>query len=92
MTHDRLTQALLDPASVFSSPIAVVNDPQLSPEDKIEILRRWEYDAREVQVATEEGFPAPEPDTLLDAVLAALHRLGTGPDVEHTPPTKQGGV
>ena len=27
-----------------------------------------------------------------DAVLAALHCLGAGPDTEHTPPTKQGGV
>jgi len=25
-------------------------------------------------------------------ILAALHRLGAGPDIEHSPPTKQGGV
>lgn len=87
-----LTQALLDPASVFSSPMAVVCEESLSDERKVEILRRWEYDAREIQVADEEGFPARAPGDLLDGVLAALHQLGAGPDIEHSPPTKQGGV
>ncbi len=78
--------------SVFSSPMAVANDQDFSAKDKIEILRRWEYDAREELVAVEEGFPVREPNTLLDTVLAALHRLGTGPDVEHSPRIKQGDV
>jgi hypothetical protein len=55
-------------------------------------LKRWEYDAREMQVAEEEGFPAREPGCLLDAILAALHQLGAGPDIEHSPQTKQGSV
>ncbi len=88
----RLQKALIDPANVFSSPMAVVDDETFSTERKIEILRRWEYDAKEIQVADEEGFPAREPGTLLDAVIAALHRLGAGPDLEHSPTTKQGGV
>lgn len=92
MTQDQLNQALLDPANVFASPMAVVNVSGVSTQNKIEILRRWEYDAREVQVAVEEGFPSRGPNSLLDDVLAALHCLGTGPDTEHSPPTKQGGV
>ncbi len=91
-TDEHMAKALLDPASVFSNPMAVVDEKALSTERKIEILRRWEYDAKEVQVADEEGFPAREPGTLLDAVIAALHQLGAGPDLEHSPPTKQGGV
>ena len=55
-------------------------------------MKRWEYDALEMQVADEEGFPAREPGCLLAAVLVALHRLGAGPDLEHSPPTKHGGV
>jgi hypothetical protein len=92
MTEDRLRQALFDPATIFSSPTAVVNDQRFLTKDKIEILRRWEYDEREERVAVEEGFPAREPNALLDTIFIALHRLGTGPDVEHSPSTKQGGV
>lgn len=92
MTQDQLNQVLLDPANVFANPMAVVNESGISTENKIEILRRWEYDARELDVAVEEGFPSQGPNSQLDAVLAALHCLGTGPDTEHSPPTKQGGV
>jgi hypothetical protein len=92
MTKDQLTQAMIDPASMFLSPMAIVGDERLASDQKIELLRRWEYDAREMQVADEEGFPAREPGSLLDAILAALHSLGAGPDIEHSPPTKQGGV
>ena len=92
ITDPRVAKALLDPASVFSSPMAIVTDEALSNDSKIELLKRWEYDALELQVADEEGFPARKPGCLLDAVIAALHRLGAGPDLEHSPPTKQGGV
>lgn len=92
MCEEVMAKALVDPSSVFSSPMAVVLDDNLSSKQKIEILRHWEYDAREMQVADEEGFPARKPGHLLDEVLAALHRLGAGPDIEHSPPTKQGGV
>jgi len=87
-----LTRALVDPANVFPEPMAVLDEDRLSREQKIEILRHWEYDAREMQVAEEEGLSARKPGHLLDSVLAALHQLGAGPDVEHSPPTKQGGV
>jgi hypothetical protein len=92
MTDDELAKALIDPANVFSDPMAVVNEDSLPDERKREILKRWEYDAREMQVAEEEGFPAREPGCLLDAILAALHQLGAGPDIEHSPQTKQGSV
>ena len=92
MTKAQLTRAMLDPASMFLSPMAIVDDERLASDQKIELLRRWEYDAREMQVADEEGFPAREPGYLLDAILAALHNLGAGPDIEHSPPTKQGCV
>jgi hypothetical protein len=87
-----LAKALVDPASIFPNPMAVLDEDSLSREQKIEILRHREYDALEMQVANEEGFPARQPGHLLDSVLAALHRLGAAPDTEHSPPTKQGGV
>ena len=91
-TEDRLAEARLDPALVYARPADIVDDDNLANEDKIELLRRWEYDALENQVADEEGFPARTSGNLLDEVVAALHTLGAAPDIEHSPPTKQRGV
>jgi len=77
---------------VFKTPEEVVDSGDLSREQKIEILRRWEYDLRELQVADEESMTAPKPEAVtLDIVLKALHAVGAPPDVERTAPTKQGG-
>jgi len=85
-----IEKALLDPTSVFARPADVLDDPSLSREEKIRILRRWEYDARELEVAEEENMGGGPPDQL-GPVLEALHRLEASNDPEHTPPTKQGG-
>ncbi|QLH44017.1 MAG: hypothetical protein HWD59_05260 [Coxiellaceae bacterium] len=83
-----LKQALLDPASLFKSPNAVVESKDLSHEQKIQVLRRWEYDARELQVAEEENMIGGGQSDLLRQILLALDALG----VDHTDgsPTKQG--
>ena len=91
-TMKDIEKALLNPAMVFKSPQEVVDSGDLSREQKIEILRRWEYDLRELQVADEESMTAPKPEAVtLDMVLKALHSVGAPPDVERTAPTKQGG-
>lgn len=86
-----MEQALLDPASAFDAPEAVLLCETLSKQQKIEILRRWEYDASEAAVATEEGMPDGEND-LVHRILAALHRLAGEIDVEQVGPTKQHGI
>ncbi len=81
-------KAMLDPTMVFEDPKDVVADDELTRDQKIEILRRWEYDAREMEVAEEEaGMAVPRPE-MFDLVVQALHTLGAERDVEHTPPTK----
>lgn len=85
-----LEQAMTDPTSVFSSPDAVVQIKTLTRGQKIKILRRWEYDARELEVAEEENMGGGPPG-LLDQVLKALHQLDAHIDCEHSSPTKQGG-
>jgi hypothetical protein len=85
-------KALTNPSTVFKEPQEVVETSDLSREQKIEVLRRWEYDARELQVADEEGMAPAEPQpVILDAILNALRSLGAAADVEHSAPTKQGG-
>jgi len=86
-----IEKALFNPTSVFKSPQEVISIKELSREQKIKILRQWEYDARELQVAEEENMLGPETEDLLYQILIALHRLGTAADQEDSPPTKQGG-
>lgn len=86
-----LEQALLDPSSVFTSPSQVLERVGLSAEQKIEVLRRWEYDAAESAVALEEGMPGGDSD-LLRQILLALAELTRGIDMEQIGPTKQHGI
>ncbi len=82
-------KALLDPASVFPTPDAVCDESNLTRSQKIEVLRRWEYDARELQVAAEENMTGDSSANPLSQVLAALRRLDAENDPDQSSPTKQ---
>ena len=83
-----VTKAMLDPTMIFKDPNDVVASKELTRSQKIEILHRWEYDARALEVAEEEaGMAVRQPD-MFDRVVQALHMLGIVRDTEHTPPTK----
>jgi hypothetical protein len=85
-----VTKAKLDPASVFKHPHDVLSDTSLSHDEKIDILRRWAYDEREIEVAEEENMKSSiEGKTKLDEILKCLLELGDGSDDERAP-TKQG--
>jgi hypothetical protein len=58
----------------FRTPEEVLQDPRLSGPQKVEVLRGWEYDERQIAVAVGEGMPGPEP-LLLRRVLKALDVL-----------------
>jgi hypothetical protein len=88
-----IEKAWLDPASVFKTPEEVIKSEELSREQKIEILRRWEYDARELQVAEEEGMIGTNAD-ILGEIMRALLQLDEKSEVERlecSPSSKQGG-
>jgi hypothetical protein len=86
-----MDKALLDPGSAFATPEKLLARPDLSNGQKIEILRRWAYDASEACVAAEEGMPGGNGD-LLRRILLALERLGASVDVDQVGPTKQHGI
>ncbi len=87
-----LRKAMLDPALVFRGPEDVLKREELSREQKIEILRRWKFDALQLQVAEEENMGGEQPSDILDRVLQALHALNADPNLEDSPPTKLGRV
>ncbi len=59
-----IEQAMLDPTNAFASPEDVFNEQSLTRDQKVKILRRWEYDARELEVADEENMSGGPPDIL----------------------------
>lgn len=85
-----LDKALLDPAAVFAAPGDVVAHNGLTRAQKIEILRRWEYDANELDVAEEEGMGGGEKPRLRQIMLA-LEQLGVDLS-ERSGPSKQHGA
>lgn len=87
MTHPSLGAE--PPAT--ASPEEIADDPGLTLEQKIELLRSREYDAAEIAVAEEEGMQGPE-DEELRRVLLALARLTRGKDAESVAPSKQHGL
>ena len=84
-------KALRDPQSVFRSTEDVLSAQGLTKEQRIEILRRGEYNAAEEAVALEEGIPGKESDPLWRILLAPGEIAGPV-DVERTGPTKQHGL
>lgn len=72
-----IEQAKLDPTSVFTHPHEVLLNDSLSREQKIDILRRWAYDAREIEIADDENMGGKSGD-VLDEVLKCLNQLGAG--------------
>ena len=91
-TESELNKVLLDPAASFRSPADVLASEAFDRQDKIEILRRWEYDAVEMSVASDEGMTGPNGAELLQQIVSALRELSGDIDTDHTPPTKQGGL
>ncbi len=83
-----VNKAMLDPTMVFKDPKDVVVNVELTRDQKIEILRRWEYDAHQLEVAEEEAGMAVRRPDMFDRVVQALHMLDVDRDTEHTPPTK----
>lgn len=54
--EDAFEKALIDPSAVCTAPADVLEDDEPSDAQKLEVLRRWEIDAREKQVAEETGW------------------------------------
>ncbi len=67
-----LRKAMLDPTAGFRGPEDVLQRDELTRDQKIPILHRWDYDALELQVAEEENMGSEQPSDILDRVLQAL--------------------
>ncbi len=94
-TRKDVETALLDPSRVFNNPNDILIRNDISASNKIKILRRWEYDIREMEVAEEENMGSPGTNgngkIYLDQILEALHAIDNNLKIDHNSPTKHGG-
>lgn len=93
-TRFSFDEALLDVAKVYRHPQAICDDSRLTAEQKVKLLKQWEYDLRELQVASDEnmtGDGSGQSAELLRAVRKCLKSLHADNDLELTGASKQGG-
>ena len=69
-----IAAALQDPAAHFGSPQDILTDPSLSRALRVKLLRRWEEDAKRLEVAENEGMTGGE-ESMLQRVKQALLTL-----------------
>lgn len=82
-TEDKVEHAICDPTADYDTPMAVVEDAQLTAEQKLRILKSWRKDAELLATAQEENMTGGERPQLQDVSLAlqTLHER-TRIDVE----------
>jgi len=73
-----------NPSAAYNDPADVLNDKDLSRDEKIAILREWYYDALRLQESEGENMSGGEPDRLR-SVSKALLELGVSPVTEGDP-------
>ncbi len=92
--QDRFQEAMGDVSKLFDKPGALLADPEFSADQKRKLLKQWEYDLREMQVAAEENMTGPKMDQnadLLREVRVCLGKLGDAHAPERSAGHKHGG-
>ena len=98
MNNARFDEALTDVSRVYAHPTEILSAEDLSQQQKVKLLRQWEFDLRENLVASEENMTAetvPEGQSaeLLRGVRKALLAIGADDHKNETAsPTKTGGA
>jgi hypothetical protein len=67
-------QALLTPHKIFDLPMEVVETESMTAKQKLKVLKRWEADAHDLEVATDENMSGGE-QSRLGEVRRAIHEL-----------------
>jgi hypothetical protein len=73
--HEFDLEALLHPAGAFAHPMAVVNDPDLTLNEKRAILASWASDACAVEAAPELRHPPGGRVIRFEEIMDALRTL-----------------
>ena len=82
MKRIEFKKASVNPMSFFDSPYDIVNSADFTTEQKLKLLLAWQYDARQIQLAEDEGMPSGA-DVGLDDVVTALGLLTRQSGTKH---------
>jgi hypothetical protein len=96
MDQQSFDKLVSDVSKHFATPEALLADASLTREQKLALLRQWEYDLHLLQVATEENMtgdaaPGGNAERIRD-VHAAAEKLGAELDPDHGGAAKTGAV
>lgn len=69
-----LEAAMRDPVSVFHTP-QTLTASSLTPQLKLELLKRWAYDAKTLELADTDGMRGPASDDWLQDITLAIQEL-----------------
>lgn len=81
-------QALLTPQKVFDLPMEVVETESMTPKQKLKVLKRWEADAHDLDVATGESMSGGE-QSRLGEVRRAIDELCELENIDENSPDLQ---
>lgn len=84
MHEPDIAELTSNPATYFSSPMDIVDSEQLQASAKLVALKQWEFEVRQLEVATEENMNAVAKTTLQD-VHEAMRALGHAPESDPAP-------
>jgi hypothetical protein len=96
MDQQTFEELLADVSKHFANPETLLAREDFTREQKLALLRQWEYDLHLLQVATEENMtgdtpPGDNAETLRE-VRAAAEQLGVGPTGKGDGSAKAGSV
>jgi hypothetical protein len=96
MDQQAFEKLIGDVSQHFATPEALLADQELTREQKLALLRQWEYDLHLMQVATEENMTSDAPPgnnaEKIRQVHAAAEKLGGELDTEGSGAAKTGSV
>ena len=96
MDQQSFDKIITDVAQHFATPEALLAADDLTREQKLALLRQWEYDLHLLQVATEENMTGDAPPganaETIQQVHAAAEKLGGELDCEGSGAAKTGSV
>jgi hypothetical protein len=81
-------KALLTPSQIFDLPMEVVNTESLTTRQKLKVLKRWEADANDLEVASSESMTGGE-NSRFSEVRKAIHALCDRENIDENSPELQ---
>lgn len=96
MDQQSFEKLVVDVSTHFSTPDQLIAAEDLTREQKLTLLRQWEYDLHLLQVATEENMTSEAPPgnnaEKIREVHAAAEKLGAELDPEKSGAAKAGAI